>query len=77
MEKTGDFFNQIAIIADLLEKINLNATETSIVFFLNEIEFNNIADLVLKKTTLADKINSNQFIINIGEIEIIFNKNNA
>jgi hypothetical protein len=73
MEKTGDFFNQIAIISDLLENINLNADRTSITFYLEDTEFKRILDLVLEKSNYKININKDEndsFMIDVGEISV-------
>ena len=50
MEKKGNFFNQIAIISDLLEKINLESESRTVIFELKEDEFNRIFNLNVEKT---------------------------
>ena len=49
MEKKGDFLNQIAIISDLLEKINAEAESKTIILELNEKEFNRVYKLINEK----------------------------
>ena len=39
MEKKGELLNQLAIISDLLEKLNTNTESTTIVLNLKEEEF--------------------------------------
>lgn len=77
MEKKGDFFNQIAIISDLLEKINLETESRTVIFELDNEEFNRIYNLITDKT--KQKINSvkNKFSITIGDVSVIFSKNNV
>ena len=39
MEKKGDLLNQLAIISDLIEKVNLNVTNSTIVLELSDDEY--------------------------------------
>jgi len=48
MEKKGDLLNQLAIITDLIEKINLNATNSTIVFELNDQDYIDVFSYVNK-----------------------------
>ena len=77
MEKKGDIFNQLAMISDLLEKVNLNSNTQTIVFEVSEEEFKRIYELVTKKTRLTGGMPEETFNLKIGEVNIIFNKNNA
>ena len=77
MEKTGDLFNQLAIISDLLEQVNLEATAQTVVFEVNENEFMRIYDMVAKKVKLVGGAPKTTFNVKIGEVDIVFNKNNA
>jgi hypothetical protein len=69
----GDILNQLALISDLLEKINLEATNKKITLDVASSEFERI------KAIIEDKINiktiiKNTISINIGEIIIVINK---
>lgn len=77
MEKKGDFLNQLAIISDLLEKVNANTDSSTIVFGLSKEEFEKIFDLVQKKYNKKMEKPKDTFKISIGMIDIIFNMNNA
>lgn len=77
MEKKGDFFNQIAIISDLLEKINLESETRTVIFELNESEFNRVYKLINEKTKKNITTVKNKFSIVIGEVNIIFSKSNV
>ena len=61
MEKKGNFFNQIAIISDLLEKINLESESRTVIFELKEEEFNRVYGLVTDKTKQNIKSVKNKF----------------
>lgn len=77
MEKKGNFFNQIAIISDLLEKINIESESRTVIFELKEEEFNRVYGLVTDKTKQNIKSVKNKFSITIGEVNIIFSKNSV
>ena len=49
MEKKGDVLNQLAIISDLLEKINLDTLSTTIIIELNKVEFEKAFEIFKKK----------------------------
>jgi hypothetical protein len=49
MEKKGDILNQLAIISDLLEKINANTESKTIVLNLKEEEFLSVFNTIQKK----------------------------
>lgn len=77
MEKKGDFFNQVAIISDLLEKINLESETKTVIFELNESEFNRVYKLISEKTKKNITTVKNKFSIVIGEVNIIFSKSSV
>ncbi len=77
MEKRGDFFKQIAIISDLLENINLESESKTIIFEVNENEFNRLYKLINEKTKKNIATVKNKFSIQIGEISIVFSKSSV
>ncbi len=77
MEKRGDFLNQIAIISDLLEKINLESESKTVIFEVNENEFNKIYKLINEKTKGKVATVKNKFSILIGEVNIVFSKSSV
>jgi hypothetical protein len=77
MEKKGNFFNQIAIISDLLEKINLESESRTVIFELKEDEFNRIFNLNVEKTKQKISPVTNKFSIKIGDVDVVFSKSNA
>jgi hypothetical protein len=77
MEKKGDFLNQIAIISDLLEKINTESESKTVIFELNDSEFNRIHKLINEKTKGNITTVKNKFSIVIGEVNIIFSKSSV
>jgi hypothetical protein len=77
MEKKGDLLNQLAIISDLIEKINLTVTNRTIVIELNDIEYVNTFNYINIKQNRTTGNLPKTFTIKIGMVDIIFNKNNA
>ena len=77
MEKKGDFLNQLAIISDLLEKVNAKIDSSTVVFGLSKEEFERVFDLVQKKYNRKMEKPKDTFKITIGMIDIIFNMNNV
>ena len=49
MEKKGELLNQLAIISDLLEKVNAETKPTTIVFELSNMEFDRVFQSIQKK----------------------------
>ena len=49
MEKKGELLNQLAIISDLLEKINTETISRTVVLELNKEEFQKSFELIQKK----------------------------
>ena len=72
MEKKGEIFNQLAIISDLLENLNLESTEKSVLFVLNKVEFDRIYDLIIKKVKVKADTADTTFSVKIGEIDFVF-----
>jgi len=77
MEKKGDLINQLAIISDLIEKMNLDATSNTLVFELNKDAFFETFDYISRKQNGRMSKPDKTFTIKIGEVYIIFNKNSA
>lgn len=80
MEKKGDMLNQLAIIADLMEKVNIDYVATTIIFNVNEKEFENVYNYTARKnneTFVPLKKDIKDFTLNIGNIQIIVSKNNV
>ena len=73
MEKKGELLNQLAIISDLLEKINTNTESKTIILELPESDFKNAFDTIQKKYNRRIEKPKNSFTISIGEVDIVFN----
>jgi hypothetical protein len=77
MEKKGDLLNQMAIISDLLEKVNINIDSRTIILTLPEDEFIKVFEYIQKKQNKIEKTPKDTFTINIGDVNIFFNMSNV
>jgi hypothetical protein len=77
MEKKGDIFNQLAIISDLLEKVNVDSKSQTLVLEVPENEFYRIYKMVESKGRFMSERPKNTFNIRIGDVNIVFNMSNA
>lgn len=72
MEKRGDLLNQLAIIADLIEKCNLNSPNQNVLFEVSKVEFEKIYETIAKKTNVSGSMPDNTMNIKIGSVNFIF-----
>lgn len=77
MEKKGELLNQLAIISDLIEKVNLTATSQKLVFNLSDEEFDKTFETIQKKYGRRMEKPKSSFNITIGLVDIIFNRSNV
>jgi len=79
MEKRGNILSQIALISDLFEKANMISEDTSVVFMVNEDEFERLFNLITKKANLKLNKVDDSFSVKIGVVEYVYtlNKSNA
>lgn len=77
MEKKGDLFNQLAIISELLEKVNVESKSQTIILEVPEREFYRIYKMIESKTRLVADKPQNTFNIRIGDVNVIINMSNA
>jgi hypothetical protein len=76
-EKKGDVLTQLALISDLLEKVNMQASDTGVFFAVDREEFNRIFDLISKKAKIKlDQVND-KFSVQIGVVEYVFSINKS
>lgn len=77
MEKKGEILNQLAIISDLIEKANIVTKSQTLIFEMDEETFINTFNKIQEKYgRKMDKPNGT-FSIRMGEVEFVFNTNNA
>ena len=77
MEKKGDILNQLAIITDLMEKLNLESKLKTILFDLEKPELDRVYAIISGKSNIKTDPVKNEFSITIGEANIIFSTNNV
>jgi hypothetical protein len=77
MEKKGEILNQLALISDLLEKINLTSNSKTVVIELGGADFEKIYKLITSKVNIATKGVESKFSLRIGEIDFVFNRSNV
>ena len=77
MEKKGELLNQLAIISDLLEKVNAETESTTIVLEMTDENFFKSFDTIQKKYGRKMDKPESTFTINIGMVDIVFNKSNV
>lgn len=77
MEKKGDLLNQLAIISDLMEKINAETKSATMIFELSNTEFEHVFDTIQKKYGRRMDKPKDTFTITIGQVDIIFNTSNV
>lgn len=73
MSKNVDFITDLAIICDLIEKLNFVQEKTKLVFELKQSEFERVFDFVQKKYGRRISKPENSFIITIGFVDVEFN----
>jgi hypothetical protein len=77
MEKKGDLLNQLAIISDLMEKINADTKSATMIFELSNSEFELVFETIQKKYGRKMDRPKDTFSITIGQVDIIFNTSNV
>jgi hypothetical protein len=77
MEKKGDLLNQLAIIADLIEKMNVNSANKSLLIKVDDKDFNNLFEYFQNKNDSKLSKPTDIFVINMESVEIIFSKNSV
>ena len=77
MQKKGDLLNQLALISDLIEKINADTKSNTLVFEVSKVEFEKIYDYIQKKYNRKGESVKNTFTITIGNVDIVFNMSNV
>lgn len=76
IEKKGDPLNQMAIIVDLIERLNLSPVSSTVIFEMPSEEYEKIFKYLKTKVTGTFlKKPGDTFTIEIGEVTIVFNRN--
>jgi len=77
MTKKGDLLNQLALITDLVEKLNADMKSNTIIFEVSKLEFDRIYQYIEKKNNRKSVTPKDRFTITIGVVDIVFSTNNA
>jgi hypothetical protein len=77
MSKKGNLLNQLAIISDLVEKLNAEIKSNTIVFEVSKLEFEKIFEYFEKKNNTKTESPKDKFTITIGSLDIVFSTNNV
>lgn len=75
--KKGEILNQLAIVSDLLEKINFKSKNTSVLVEVDEEEFDRVRNYISVKQKVETDDEGSVFAIVIGDIDFIFSKNSV
>lgn len=75
--KKGEILNQLAIVSDLLEKINFKSKNTSVLVEVDEEEFDRVRNYISVKQKVETDDDGSVFAIVIGDIDFIFSKNSV
>jgi hypothetical protein len=76
-EKKGDILNQLALISDLLEKVNIETKNTSVLIEVSEDEFSRVKNYISVKQKVDTDDSESVFAIVIGDIDFVFSKNSV
>jgi hypothetical protein len=77
MEKKGEILNQLAIISDLIERLNVNTKSNTIVLEVSKSEFDSVFEYIEKKYNRQSEKPIDKFTITIGKVDIVFSTNSA
>jgi hypothetical protein len=77
MLKKGDLLNQLAIISDLIEKLNSDIKSNTLVFEVSNTEFEEVFHYIEKKNNRKSELPKDKFTITIGKVDIVFSTNNV
>jgi hypothetical protein len=77
-EKKGDLLNQLAIISDLIEKVNVDTNNSTVLFEVKEEIYEEIKEYLDTKydQDIEDEDNGT-FSIALGEVVFLFSKNSV
>jgi len=69
--------NQLAIISDLIEKMDLKYVTNKVSLTLHEDEYNKIKKTISKKTNVTMNSVDKTFLVKIGDVNFEFNMNSV
>lgn len=77
MEKKNNFLINLAKICDSIENLDFDLKSPTLIFELSKVEFEKLYDIIQKMYGQKTELPENTFTIKIGNVEIVFNTNNA
>ncbi len=77
-DKKGDILNQLAIISDLLEKVNIEVRNSTVLLEVNEDQYGELKEYLDSKyeKEIEDEDNGT-FSISLGDVVFLFSKNSV
>lgn len=77
-DKKGDVLNQLAIISDLLEKVNIEVRNSTVLFEVEPAEYDDVKEyLDSKYDKEIDEEDNGTFAISLGDVIFLFSKNSV
>ena len=77
-DKKGEILNQLALISDLLEKVNLKSENRTVFYEMDEDEYDRVYEYIKSKGDGEGMDeDSKTFTILIGDVSFMFSKNNV
>lgn len=77
MENKSELLNKLAIITDLIERLEINSSINMVSFDLNTDDFNELYDSLGSNGSRRTERPKDRFKVDIGNVEFTFNKNNV
>lgn len=75
MKKRPNLLNNLAIISDIVEKIDFISKDTTVIFELSRVEFEDIYSSMNNVTNDVDDLDT--FTVTIGGVNFVFNTNSV
>jgi hypothetical protein len=77
MEQKNNMLNQLAVITDLIEKLDINHSNSKVMFNLNKENFEKLFNSLHDNQYRRIETPKESFTIRIETIDFIFNMNNV
>jgi hypothetical protein len=77
-KKKGDILNQLAIISDLIEKVNIEVRNSTVLFEVDDEQYDELKEYLNSKyDEEIEEDDSGTFSISLGEVVFLFSKNSV
>lgn len=77
MENKVELLNRLAIITDLIERLEINSQNNVVSFDLEDENFNKLFDSLGSNSGRRTERPKDKFKVGIGAVEFVFNKNSV